>query len=100
MPLIKQDIVNKIVDEIGFRKNESFNVVDDFFNIIKSEIISNKDVKLSGFGNFILIRKSPRMGRNPKTKESFPISARTVISFKPGVKLKSIVQQTSVIAKS
>ncbi len=100
MSLIKQDIVNKIVEEIGLRQNESFDIVDNFFNTIKSELINNKKIKLSGFGNFTLLRKKPRVGRNPKTKESFAISARTVVSFRAGVKLKSIVQQKSIMAKS
>lgn len=97
MSLVKQDIVKKIVDNIGLKQNEAIALVDSFFADIKTGLIDNGQVKISGFGNFNLLEKSERTGRNPKTKEIFPISARTVVSFRAGVKLKAIVQQKSLL---
>lgn len=100
MPLVKQDLVNDIIENIGFRQNEAKNLVNDFFNQIKEGLARDGEVKLSGFGNFTLLDKKPRVGRNPKTKEEFEICARTVVSFKPGVKFKKIVQEQGIIGNN
>ena len=96
MPLIKQDIVNQLVNKIGFKQNEASELVDAFFTEIKEELAHHNTVKISGFGNFEVLNKTKRMGRNPKTKEEYPICARKAISFKPGVKLKKRTQETAI----
>ncbi len=97
MSLVKQDLVNLLVSDIGLRQNEATDFVNDFFIQIKSEIIGNGGVKISGLGNWHLLHKEPRIGRNPKTGKQYPISQRTVVSFKPGVKFKKTVQAQSVL---
>ena len=67
-------------------------MVDLFFDEIRHSLTHNEQVKLSGFGNFDLRDKSQRPGRNPKTGEEIPISARRVVTFKPGQKLKIRVE--------
>ena len=97
MSLVKQDLVQVLIDEIGLRQNESNLFVNDFFDQIKENLVKTGEVKLSGFGNWKLLQKKPRIGRNPKTGEEHIISARTVVSFRPGVKFKKMVQEQSVL---
>jgi integration host factor subunit alpha len=91
MSLTKKDIANKLVDEMGFTYTQAAHIVDSFFNTIKQTLASGEEIKLSGFGNFVLNQKNARPGRNPKTGEEYTISARRVVTFKAGTKLKSIV---------
>ena len=89
----KLDIANHLHESLGFNKTESKSVIKDFFNEILSSLNNNKDVKISGFGNFNLINKKGRPGRNPKTGESVRISARKVVTFRAGKKLRKKVFQ-------
>ena len=89
--LTKKDIVNSIYMQIGFSKKISENLLEDLFLIILKNIISDKKVKISKFGTFILRKKSKRIGRNPKTKEEKVISERNVILFKPSKELKEYI---------
>ncbi len=100
MSLVKQNLVNDLVEKIGLRQNEAGDIVNAFFENIKQELHNKGEVKLSGFGNFTLLKKTQRTGRNPKTKEEFPISARTVVSFKPGIKFKKLVQEKGILEES
>ncbi|HHV6959197.1 TPA: integration host factor subunit alpha, partial [Haemophilus influenzae] len=70
------------------------NVVENFLEEIRLSLESGQDVKLSGFGNFELRDKSSRPGRNPKTGDVVPVSARRVVTFKPGQKLRARVEKT------
>ena len=88
MTLTKSDIVEDLNNEIGLNKREAKELVDILFNDIKSLLSEGHEVKLSGFGNFQLRDKSPRPGRNPRTGEDVEISARRVVTFKSGQKLK------------
>ena len=97
MSLVKKDLVDELVNKIGLRQNEAADLINDFFDQIKCGLAEKGDVKISGFGNFTLLKKAARMGRNPKTKEAFLISERTVVSFKPGVKFKRLVQERGVL---
>lgn len=90
--LTKAEMAEKLHHQLGFNKREAKDVVELFFEEIKIALENNEQVKLSGFGNFELRDKSERPGRNPKTGEEIPISARRVVTFKPGQKLKSSVQ--------
>ena len=92
MALTKFDIVEDLNNEIGLNKREAKELVDLLFNDIKNLLSEGHEVKLSGFGNFQLRDKSPRQGRNPRTGEDVEISARRVVTFKSGQKLKESVK--------
>ncbi|TBR44754.1 integration host factor subunit alpha [Marinomonas agarivorans] len=90
--LTKADIAEYLVDEVGLSKKDAKDLVESFFDSIRETLIKGEQVKLSGFGNFDIRQKSQRPGRNPKTGEEVPISARTVVTFRPGQKLKAKVE--------
>ena len=90
--LTKADIYYRLFEELGLNKREAKEVVESFFEEIRESLSANEQVKLSGFGNFDLRDKRERPGRNPKTGEEVPISARRVVTFKPGQKLKEKVE--------
>ena len=92
MALTKFDIVNSLNDEIGLNKREAKELVDSFFDNIKKLLSQGHEVKLSGFGNFQLKDKSSRPGRNPRTGEDVEITARRVVTFKSGQRLKESVK--------
>lgn len=92
MALTKADMAERLFEEVGLNKREAKEFVDAFFEIIRQSLESGEQVKLSGFGNFDLREKNERPGRNPKTGEEIPISARRVVTFRPGQKLKSRVE--------
>lgn len=92
MTLTKADIVENLNNEIGLNKREAKELVDMLFNDIKDLLSEGHEVKLSGFGNFQLRDKSSRPGRNPRTGEDVEISARRVVTFKSGQKLKESVK--------
>lgn len=78
-----------IHNEVGLNRREAKELIECFFEQIKKSLENGNDIKLSGFGNFILRNKAPRPGRNPKTGEEVTISERRVVTFKSGLKLKS-----------
>ena len=92
MALTKADIAELLYEELGLNKREARELVEIYFDELKEALSNGKQVKLSGFGNFDLRDKKERPGRNPKTGESIPISARRVVTFKPGQKLKNKVE--------
>ncbi len=92
MALTKAEMAEHLVDKLGLNKKEAKDLVEAFFEEIKQALEDGTQVKLSGFGNFDLRTKSERPGRNPKTGEDIPIKARRVVTFKPGQKLKSRVE--------
>jgi integration host factor subunit alpha len=92
MSLTKADMAEMLFDELGLNKREAKELVEMFFEEIRHALESGKQVKLSGFGNFDLRDKNQRPGRNPKTGEEIPISARRVVTFRPGQKLKARVE--------
>ncbi len=92
MSLTKAEIANRLFDEVGLNKREAKEFVDAYFETIKNALESGENVKLSGFGNFQLRDKNERPGRNPKTGEEIPISARRVVTFRPGQKLRARVE--------
>ena len=92
MALTKADMADRLFEELGLNKREAKELVEMFFEQIRDSLADNRPVKLSGFGNFDLRDKSERPGRNPKTGEEIPISARRVITFRPGQKLKQRVE--------
>ena len=90
--LTKAELAEMLFDELGLNKREAKEIVEMFYSEISTALENNDQVKLSGFGNFELRDKSSRPGRNPKTGEEIPISARRVVTFKPGQKLKARVE--------
>tara|TARA_Y100000590_G_scaffold160748_1_gene184305 strand:- start:738 stop:1031 length:294 start_codon:yes stop_codon:yes gene_type:complete len=79
----RKSLTNKIYQNLGFSKNISSIIVDDFFESLSSELIKNKKIKITSFGTFQVVDKKERIGRNPKTKVDAKISARKVVKFKP-----------------
>lgn len=92
MALTKASMAEMLFDELGLNKREAKEFVEQFFEEVRCALENGDDVKLSGFGNFILRSKSERPGRNPKTGEEIPITARRVVTFRPGQKLKARVE--------
>ena len=92
MTLTKSDIVEDLNNQIGLNKREAKERVDSVFNTIKETLINGEEVKVSGVGNFQLKDKPARPGRNPRTGEDVEITARRVVTFKSGQKLKEKVK--------
>ena len=89
--LTKKDLVNLVYMQLGFSKQISENLIEDFLSIIVSSIKQEKKLKLSKFGTFSIRQKKSRIGRNPKTKETKMISSRDVVLFKPSKEFKDFV---------
>jgi len=92
MALTKADIADRLFEEVGLNKREAKEFVDAYFEAIREALEKGENVKLSGFGNFQLREKNQRPGRNPKTGKEIPISARRVVTFRPGQKLRARVE--------
>jgi integration host factor subunit alpha len=92
MALTKNDMMDRLIVELELQRKDAKDLVDEFFEEIKLALGRGESVKLSGFGNFDLRDKSERPGRNPKTGEEIPITARRVVTFKSGQKLKALVE--------
>ncbi len=92
MALTKAEMAEMLFDELGLNKREAKELVEMFFDEVRNALVTGDDVKLSGFGNFTLRNKNKRPGRNPKTGDEIPISARRVVTFRPGQKLKARVE--------
>ncbi len=95
MALTKADFAETLFEELGLNKREAKEVVELFFEEIKSCLEQGEQVKISGFGKFELRDKNSRPGRNPKTGEEIPITARRVVTFRSGQKLKARVENYS-----
>ena len=89
--LTKKDLVNLVYMQLGFSKQISENLIEDFLSTIVSNIKKEKKLKLSKFGTFSIRQKKSRIGRNPKTKETKMISSREVVLFKPSKEFKDFV---------
>ncbi|ENE6290983.1 integration host factor subunit alpha [Escherichia coli] len=89
MALTKAEMSEYLFDKLGLSKRDAKELVELFFEEIRRALENGEQVKLSGFGNFDLRDKNQRPGRNPKTGEDIPITARRVVTFRPGQKLKA-----------
>jgi len=89
--LTKKDLVNLVYMQLGFSKQISENLIEDFFSTILKNIIEEKKLKISKFGTFSIRQKKSRIGRNPKTKETKMISSRQVVLFKPSKEFKELI---------
>ena len=92
MTLTKADLADLLFEQVGLNKREAKDMVEAFFEEVRTALEAGDSVKLSGFGNFELRKKSERPGRNPKTGEEIPITARRVVTFHASQKLKSKVE--------
>lgn len=93
MALTKAEIVDDLSRDIGINKREAKEIVELFYQTIADALTKGRQVKLSGFGNFTLHDKNERPGRNPKTGEEIPVSARRVVTFRSGQKLRARVSK-------
>ena len=98
--LTKAELAEPLFHQIGLNKREAKDMVDAFFNEIRSALERGEAVRLSGFGNFLLRDKPPRPGRNPKTGEEIPIAARRVVTFHASPKLRCAVEETNPLASA
>ena len=89
----RKDLSNKIHKNIGFSKNLSLKIVDDFFESIILDIIKSNKIKISSFGTFSILNKKERMGRNPKTGVQAKIFSRRVVKFRPSLSFKKKINQ-------
>lgn len=92
MTITKAELSQRISDTLGLNKRESKDIVETFFEQIGVVLETGENVKLSGFGNFELRDKRSRPGRNPRTGQDVPITARRVVTFKSGQKLRALVE--------
>ena len=93
MTLTKADLADLLFEKVGLNKREAKDMVESFFEEVRMALESADGVKLSGFGNFQLRDKPQRPGRNPKTGEEIPITARRVVTFHASQKLKAMVEK-------
>ncbi|CBJ81663.1 MULTISPECIES: integration host factor subunit alpha [Xenorhabdus] len=93
MALTKAEMSENLFEKLGISKRDAKDLVEIFFEEVRHSLENGEQVKLSGFGNFDLRDKNQRPGRNPKTGEDIPITARRVVTFRPGQKLKNRVEK-------
>jgi integration host factor subunit alpha len=93
MTLTKADLAKQLDEQIGLTNREAKEIVELFFQFIGDALVKGQQVKISGFGNFTLNDKRERPGRNPRTGEEVPVSARRVVTFHCGQKLKAKVEK-------
>ena len=91
--LTKKDLVNQVYMQIGFSKQVSESLIDEFFSLITENLLNEGKIKLSKFGTFYIRSKKSRIGRNPKTKEIKIISKREVVLFKPSKEFKNFINE-------
>ena len=89
----RKDLSNKIYKNIGFSKNLSLKIIDDFFESIMTAIIKSNIIKISSFGTFSVLNKKERMGRNPKTGAQAKIFSRKVVKFKPSLSFRKKINK-------
>jgi integration host factor subunit alpha len=93
MSMTKAELVSIISEKCSYNTSSSAEIVEQVFQILKETLEKGETVKISGFGNFVVREKKPRKGRNPQTGGELVISGRSVLTFKPSVKLRKIVNQ-------
>lgn len=94
--LTKAELATLLFEKVGLNKREAKEMVDVFFEEVRTALEAGDSVKLSGFGSFQLRDKPQRPGRNPKTGEDMPITARRVVTFHASQKLKAMVEEAHV----
>lgn len=94
--MTKADIVEQIYEQVGFSKKESAELVEKVFDAIKATLAEGEKVKISGFGNFVVRGKNSRKGRNPQTGQEILLEARKVLTFKPSLVLKNLLNEEQI----
>ena len=89
----RKSLSNKIYQNLGFSKNFSSSLLDDFFEVLISELIKTEKIKISSFGTFVVLNKKERIGRNPKTKVETKITSRKVVRFRPSLFIKDKINK-------
>ena len=93
MALTKNDIVEKITDQLEFTRKDSLDLLEGVISIMKQTLASGEDIKISGFGKFEIRQKADRRGRNPQTGETLTIEARRILTFKPSGLLRDAINK-------
>lgn len=93
--MTKAEIIEQIYEKVGFSKKESAEIVELVFDTMKETLEKGEKIKISGFGNFVVRQKRPRIGRNPQTGDEIEISARRVLTFRPSQVLKSALNKSA-----
>ncbi len=91
--MTKAEIIESVYSKIGFSKKESADIVELVFDTMKETLEKGEKIKISGFGNFVVRQKRPRIGRNPQTGEEIEITARRVLTFRPSQVLKAALNK-------
>jgi len=94
--MTKAEIVEQIYERVGFSKKEAAELVERVFEIMKETLSQGEKVKISGFGNFVVRKKNARKGRNPQTGQEILLDARRVLTFKPSLVLKNVLNEGAV----
>ncbi len=94
--MTKAEIVEQIYERVGFSKKEAAELVEKVFEIMKETLAQGEKVKISGFGNFVVREKNARKGRNPQTGQEILLDARRVLTFKPSLVLKNVLNENEV----
>ena len=94
--MTKAEIVEQIYERVGFSKKEAAELVEKVFEIMKETLADGEKVKISGFGNFVVREKNARKGRNPQTGQEILLDARRVLTFKPSLVLKNVLNESDV----
>ncbi len=94
--MTKAEIVEQIYERVGFSKKEAAELVEKVFEIMKETLAEGEKVKISGFGNFVVREKNARKGRNPQTGQEILLDARRVLTFKPSLVLKNVLNESEV----
>jgi integration host factor subunit alpha len=91
--MTKADIVERVYEKVGLSKNESIEIVEQVLEVIKTTLESGENLKITGFGNFNVVQKKDRRGRNPQTGDAMTINARRILTFKPSAILKKAMNK-------
>jgi integration host factor subunit alpha len=94
--MTKAEIVEQIYERVGLSNKESAELVEKVFEIVKETLAEGEKVKISGFGNFVVREKNARKGRNPQTGQEILLDARRVLTFKPSLVLKNVLNESEV----
>lgn len=86
--MTKQDLIKMMMEELGYSRRDSMELIDKTFDIVKDTLLKGENVRIAGFGNFVVRKKGKRIGRNPKTKQEYEIKERFTIVFKPATTLR------------
>ena len=98
--MTKAEIVEQIYERVGFSKKEAAELVEKVFEIVKETLAEGEKVKISGFGNFVVRHKNARKGRNPQTGQEILLDARKVLTFKPSLVLKNVLNESEEFGPS